>query len=37
MKTKIEVERDRVASEKRCYLMFLIEKKASVAITNEKF
>ncbi len=37
MRTKMEVERDKVASEKRHYMMFLIEKKASGVITNEEF
>jgi hypothetical protein len=37
MKTKMEVEKDKVASEKRRYLMFLIEKKASGTITDEEF
>ncbi len=37
MKTKMEVEKDKVASKKRHYLMFLIEKKASGTITNEEF
>ena len=37
LKTKMEVEKDKAASEKRRYMMFLIEKKASGAITNEEF
>ncbi len=37
MRTKMEVERDKVASEKRRYMMFLIEKKASGVITDEEF
>ena len=37
MRTKMEVERDKVASEKRHYMMFLIEKKASGVITDEEF
>ena len=37
MRTKMEVEKDKAASEKRRYLMFLIEKKASGVITDEEF
>jgi hypothetical protein len=37
MKTKMEVEKDKVALEKHCYMMFLIEKKASGTITTEEF
>jgi hypothetical protein len=37
LKAKIETEKDKAASEKRRYMMFLIEKKASGAITNEEF
>jgi hypothetical protein len=37
MSTKMDVEKDKLASEKRCYMMFLIEKKASGTITNEEF
>ncbi len=37
LKTKMEVEKDKAASEKRRYIMFLIEKKACGAITDEEF
>jgi hypothetical protein len=37
LKTKMEVEKDKAASEKRHYMMFLIEKKACGAITDEEF
>jgi hypothetical protein len=37
LKAKIETEKDKAASEKRRYMMFLIEKKNSGAITNEEF
>jgi hypothetical protein len=37
MKTKMKVEKDKAASKKRHYMMFLIEKKASVVITNKEF
>jgi len=37
MKTKMEVEKDKVASDKRRYMMFLIEKKESGAISTEEF
>jgi hypothetical protein len=37
MRTKMEVENDKAASEKHRYLMFLIEKKASGVITDEEF
>jgi hypothetical protein len=33
----MEAEKEKVAIEKRCFLMFLIEKKASGAISNEEF
>jgi hypothetical protein len=37
MKTKIEVEKDKVAVKKCRYMMYLIEKKASGAIIIEEF
>ena len=37
MRSKIESEKEKAAIEKRRFLMFLIEKKASGAISNEKF
>ena len=37
LKSKIEVEKEKVASDKRRYMMFLIEKKESGAISNEEF
>ena len=37
MKTKMGLQKDKAASKKRRYLMFLIEKKASVVITNKEF
>ncbi len=37
LRSKIEVEKEKVASDKHCYMMFLIEKKESGAISNEEF
>jgi hypothetical protein len=37
MKTKMEVEKEKVAANKRRYMMFLIEKKESGAISTEEF
>jgi hypothetical protein len=37
MKCKMEAEKEKAAIEKHCFLMFLIEKKASRAISNEEF
>jgi hypothetical protein len=37
MKTKMGLQKDKAASKKRRYLMFLIEKKASGVITDEEF
>jgi hypothetical protein len=37
LKTKMEVEKDKAASKKHHYLVFLIEKKASGVITDEEF
>jgi hypothetical protein len=37
MKTKMEVEKEKVASDKHHYMMFLIEKKESGAISTEEF
>ena len=37
MKCKMEAEKEKAAIEKRRFLMFLIEKKASGAISNEEF
>jgi hypothetical protein len=37
MKTKMEVQNDKVASEKHSYMIFLIVKNACGAITNEEF
>ncbi len=37
MRTKMEAEKDKVASKNCHCLMFLIEKKASGTITDEKF
>jgi hypothetical protein len=37
MKCKMEAEKEKAAIEKRRFLMFLVEKKASGAISNEEF
>jgi hypothetical protein len=37
MKCKMEAEKEKAAIEKRHFLMFLIKKKASGAISNEEF
>jgi hypothetical protein len=37
MRSRIESEKEKAAIEKRRFLMFLIEKKASGAISNEEF
>jgi hypothetical protein len=37
MKCKMEAEKEKAAIEKNCFLMFLIKKKASIAISNEEF
>jgi len=37
MKCKMEVEKEKAANEKNRFLMFLIEKKASGAISNKEF
>jgi hypothetical protein len=33
----MEAKKEKAAIEKRCFLMFLIEKKASGAFSNEEF
>jgi hypothetical protein len=37
MRSRIKSEKEKAAIEKRRFLMFLIEKKASGAISNEEF
>jgi hypothetical protein len=37
MRSRIESEKERAATKKRRFLMFLIEKKASGAISNKEF
>jgi hypothetical protein len=37
MKSKVETEKEKAAMEKQQFLMFLIKKMASGAISNEEF
>ncbi len=37
MRSRLKSEKEKAAIEKQCFLMFLIEKKASSAISNKEF